>query len=260
MFFNFHIGELKYKRGVNMFKKIHLISFMLLIFFWNFEKVYATDRVVTSFIPSDVWYENIFLIADKIETDKMAHKNFTLQVGLPGGGSGLLYNFPDWYNDKYTPELLKEDLNGDALTDIIVVLVSASGSGLSNKEIHILNQVIDPYQRYEEVAVESINKAVKRLVILKKQGDNAIIEIGKKKYVVDKNKLGYEPLTFDPPGVGQQENYRVENGILYGSTVVFISPSGSIGSLDIEYFWDGKMYKAKSIIFKPYVPEKPAKQ
>ena len=51
----------------------------------------AVQRAVTSYIISDVWYENIFLIADK--TDWMSTKNFTVQVG-----DDLFYNFPDWRN------------------------------------------------------------------------------------------------------------------------------------------------------------------
>jgi len=88
-----------------------------------------------------LWYDDIFLIADK--AGSMGYKNFTLQVG-DGGGHEELYNFPNWYNDKFSPELFYEDINGDRLKDVIVVLISGSGVSLSTKEIHVLNQVNDP--------------------------------------------------------------------------------------------------------------------
>jgi hypothetical protein len=141
-------------------------------------KVYAIDKVVIATVPSDIWYENIFLMADTIEGDWMGHKNFTVQVGFPPGK--LLYHFPNWKNEKFTPHLFYEDINGDSLKDIVVALVSGAGSGLAMKEVHVLNQIHDPNTRYEEVQVESMNDAVKRLVKMERHGKQATISMGKK--------------------------------------------------------------------------------
>lgn len=240
--------------------KSKLIGFlMFLILFCHNNQVTAAQRVVTNHIISDPWYESVFLMADKV--DNMATKNFTVQVG--GGfdsvGGELLYNFPHWYNSKFAPDLFYNDINGDGLRDIVVALVSGAGSGIAMKEIHVLNQIHDPYRRYEEVPVESINDAVKRLVKMERKGNEAIIIIGNKKYVVDLSKFSYTPDHFSTrPGVGSIEKYEPKNGNLYGTTVVFITPSGDIGSLDIEYKWDGKMYKAKSVNFYESEPYKPS--
>lgn len=212
------------------------------------------QRVVTSHIISDLWYENIFLIADKV--DSMATKNFTVQVG--GGvdsiGGEILFNFPNWYNDKFAPTLFYEDINGDGLKDVIVELISGAGSGISTKEIHVLNQVQDPHRRYEEVSVESINDAVKGLVKMERHGDEITVLIGKKKYVVDYLKFGYQ-YSDDPPGFGSREDYKPENGVLYGYTTVFVTiPEAGIGSLKVKYGWDGKMYKAESVTFEKTEP------
>jgi len=217
-------------------------------------KVYAVQRVVTSHIKSDEWYENIFLIADK--TNSMATKNFTVQVGggVDSVGDELFYNFPNWYNDKFAPHLYYKDINGDELKDIIVVLISGAGSGLSTKEIHVLNQVQDPYRKYVEVPVESINDAVKRFVKIERKDNDIFISIGKLKYIVDYSKFGYYT-PIDSPGVGAVEDFKLENGVLYGYTTVFISiPEASIGSLKVKYGWDGNMYKAESVIFSKREP------
>ncbi|MEH7439525.1 hypothetical protein V7182_18775 [Neobacillus drentensis] len=163
-----------------MIKKIPICFVMLFLFGGTFEKANAVERVIISSLPSELWYDNLFLLAYTIDGNWMAQRTFTIQVGLGGGESVLLYHFPDWYNDKFTPELFYDDLTGDHLKDIGVVLISGSGSGISTKEIHILNQIQDPNRRYEEVPVESINDAVKRLVKMERQGNLATILIGKR--------------------------------------------------------------------------------
>ncbi|SDN49564.1 hypothetical protein SAMN05518871_105276 [Psychrobacillus sp. OK028] len=233
------------------------IYILLMILVCQTGTAYAVQRVVTSHIISDLWYENVFLIADKI--DSMTTKNFTVQVGggVDSVGGELLYNFPNWYNAKFGPKLFFEDINSDGLKDVIVALISGSGSGVSTKEIHVLNQVRDPNMRYEEVPVESINDAVKRLVKMERKGDEITVIIGKKKYVEDYLKFNFQ-YSDAPPSVGSNEDYKPENGVLYGYTTVFVSiPEAGIGSLKVKYGWDGKMYKADSVTFEKIEPFKP---
>jgi hypothetical protein len=250
------IGELKDKRGVNMYTKIYIIGFMLLMLFGNLEKVYAIDRVVIRSITvddPDKWDENIYLIADK---DGMDYKNFTVQVGDFGRG---LYNFPNWINYSYEPKLFKEDLNDDKLEDIIVVLVTGAGSGVSEKGIHVLHQGSPGFYHFQEVPVEPIDKAVKRLAKMEKQGEIVTITTGKKKYKNDIAKFNYDN-PGEPFANTSNFDYYIKNNHLFGSIGVVLSGSGSayryIGSFDIEYFWDGKIHKAKSIVFNPIKPEK----
>jgi hypothetical protein len=227
----------------------YFLCLLVMILVSHTGKAYAVQRVVTSHSISDVWYENIFLIADK--ADGMATKNFTVQVGdgVDSVGGELIYNFPNWYNSKFAPKLFYEDINSDGLKDIIVALISGAGSGVSTKEIHVLNQVHDPYRRYKEVPVESINDAVKRFVKMEQNSNEITLQIGKKKYLVDYLKFGYYT-PVDTPGVGSIEDYKPKNGVLYGYTTVFVSiPEASIGSLKVKYHWDGKMYKAESVTF-----------
>lgn len=234
--------------------KKFLIDLLTILLICHTGRAYAVQRVVTSHIISDKWYENIFLIADKV--DSMATKNFTVQVGggVDSVGGELFYNFPNWNNEKFAPNLFYDDINGDKLKDIIVVLISGAGSGISTNEIHVLNQVQDPNRRYGEVPVESINDAVNRLVKMERIGNEIMISIGKKKYDVDYSKFGYYT-PIDSPVVGSKEDYIPKNGVLYGCTTVFIAiPEASIGSLKVKYRWDGKMYKAESVIFRENEP------
>lgn len=228
--------------------KKFFLFLLISMFYCHTKNVTAAERLVTSFVISDEWYHNIFLIADKV--DSMATTNFTVQIGSGDNvGGELLYNFPNWYNDKFAPALFYEDINEDALKDIVVALISGVGSGLSTKEIHVLNQIHDPNRRFEEVPVESINDAVKRLVKMERQEDQVTILIGEKKYVVDLSKFNYNELSHDRPFVGVLEDYKVENGVLYGFTTVLVSIGEHVGELNIQYGWNGKMYQAMSISF-----------
>jgi hypothetical protein len=75
---------------------------------------------------------------------------------------------------------------------------------------------------------------------------------------VDYSKFGYQT-PVDSPSVGAMENYEPKDGIHYGSTNVFVSiPEAFIGSLKVKYVWDGKRYKAKSVIFDESEPYKPS--
>jgi hypothetical protein len=234
-----------------------LLGLLFVILIGHSEKAYAIDKVVIASVPSEVHYENIFLLADTIDGDWMAHRNFTVQIGFPPGK--LLYHFPHWKNEKFTPDLFYEDINLDSLKDIVVVLVSGSGSGLAMKEVHVLNQLHDSNRGYEEVPVESLNDAVKRLVKMERQDNLATILIGKNKYSVDISKFGYTFAKDEQPFVGMWEQYASVNGILEGSTLVYVSLGGVIGTLKVRYDWDGNRYFGKSITFEEAEPWPPKK-
>jgi hypothetical protein len=231
------------------------LSLFVVILFCGSGKAYAVDRVVIRSITvdnPDKVNENIYLIADKDGAD---YKNFTVQVGDFGRS---LYNFPNWYHYSYEPKLYKEDLNGDKLEDIIIELVTGSGSSVSTKAIHILHQGYADFYDFQEVPVEPIDEALKRLVKMEQKGDKINVLISKKKYVVDYSRFGYYT-PVDRPGYGSIEEYQPKGGVLYGKTNVFVTiPEAYIGGFTVKYAWDGKMYKGEYVTFEaaPYKESK----
>lgn len=218
----------------------------------NFKNTSATDRVVLKSISSDTWYETVYLMADKLSW--MDYKNFTIQIGDMGE---YVYNFPNWYHGKYDPALYKEDINNDKLDDIIVVLNNDAPLGKPIKDIHILNQIHDPYRRYEEVQVEPIELTINQRVKMEKHDNIVTIIIDKKKYDINISKYNYVNPREPQTGIESIE-YCVKNGKLFGSLSAYVvidksAYAGRIGYFNIEYSWDGKMYKAKSIEFKEKV-------
>lgn len=210
---------------------------------------YGPNRIVLESIPSDIWYQNIYLIADQINW--MTYKNFTLQVGDMGS---LIYNFPNWYHGKYDPGLYKSDLNSDSLEDIIIVLnndIAPSENPI--KDIHILNQIHDPNRRYEEATVEPIQSVLDQLLKIDQQDNIVSFTTGEKTYNMDISKYHFD----NPrkPFVSIETlDYSVLKGKLYGILGAYVHQDnhifpGYIGNCTFEYFWDGKMYKVKSVVF-----------
>jgi hypothetical protein len=232
---------------VSILYRIFLSLFVVILFFGT-GRANAEDRVVIRSITvdnPDKVNENIYLIADKDGTD---YRNFTVQVGDFGRS---LYHFPNWYHYSYEPKLYKEDLNGDKLEDIMVELVTGAGTSMSTKAIHILHQGYADFYAFQEVPVEPINDAVNRLVKMEQKGDKITVLIGKKRYVVDYSRFGFAT-PVDRPGYGSIEGYEPKDGILYGTTNVFVTiPEAYIGGLTVKYAWDGKMYKGVSVTFEP---------
>lgn len=233
-----------------MSRKIGAACFVIVsIIAFSFGKVLAYDRVVLKSIPSKVWYQNIYLIADKLTW--MDYKNFTVQIGDTGG---LVYNFPDWYHGKYETALFSRDINGDKLEDIIVVLNNDKAAfDKSMKDIHILNQLHDPFRRYEEVEVEPIEAIIKNHIKMYEYGTKVTIYADRNKYNIDISKYNYSNPHMPHIDLDYVE-YSVVNGKLRGRLPVLIIQdnwvSGSpIGKLNIEYFWNGKRYDVKSLFF-----------
>jgi hypothetical protein len=234
--------------------------FLILILFSNSGAANTNDRVVLKSIPSELWYETIYLIADK--KSWMDFENFTVQVGDRGQS---LYHFPYWYNGKYDPEINYIDLDGNKLKDIIIVLNNyrISGPGKPYKDIHILNQYTSP--SFEEVKVESIVDAVNRLAKVEKNGDIVTITTDEKQYRIDTsiynyNKPGEPYLNTDSVGFSIEQGTYLGEGILNASIGVgLVGPfHGGIGSFDYRYGWDWnkKVYIAEAIKFAQYLPEK----
>jgi hypothetical protein len=60
--------------------------------------------------------------------------------------------------------------------------------------------------------------------------------------------------------VGAWEEYKPVNGVLECSTLVYVSIGGVIGTLKVNYKWNGKMYEAESVNFQEAEPYPPTRK
>ncbi|PGS56390.1 hypothetical protein [Bacillus sp. AFS041924] len=204
----------------------------------------AADRVVMNGIPSDVWQENIYLIADRI--DWKEYRNFDVQIG----NEGILYHFPTWKSGKYGTKMLSEDLNKDKLDEVIIVLDNF------NDPVHLLQiSSNDQNEEYNEVPIESVPEAVKRQVEMEKKGDIVTITTKQKTYKVNLKSLGFKDTSSDDSVYTHVPvDYIVEKKKLVADAVVMISTDGggAIGNLKLVYGWNGKRYEVQSIFFEKF--------
>ncbi|MFL0247273.1 hypothetical protein [Candidatus Clostridium stratigraminis] len=241
-----------------MFKKITaccLIALTLSTF--KLENIYAAERIVLKSLQSNVWHQNIYLIANRLSW--INYENFTVQIGDRGE---YFYNFPNWHHGKYEPALYREDINGDTFEDVIVILNNNEAvPGKPFRDIHILNQYHDSYRRYEEAALESIESTISRDIKLKQHGGKVTVLAGKNKYNLDISKFNYAK-PHDPYADIRSVEYTIENNKLSADISVYVLRDesdfgGLIGYIGIDYSWDGKMYKPKTLVFNPTIPPAP---
>lgn len=203
------------------------------------------ERVVMNGIPSDVWQENIYLIADRI--DQKEYRNFDVQIG----NEGFLYHFPTWKSGKYGTKMFSEDLNKDKQNEVMIVLDNF------NDPIHLLQISTndDQSEEYKEVPIESVPEAVKRLVEMEKKGDIVTITTKQKTYKVNLKSLGFKDTSSDDSVYTHVPvDYMVEKKKLVADAVVMISTDGggAIGNLKLLYDWNGKKYEVQTITFEKY--------
>ncbi|UAL48283.1 hypothetical protein K7887_04780 [Sutcliffiella horikoshii] len=232
-----------------MRRHIFNMGIILMMLFTSSNNSLASERVVLSSIPSDIWHQTVYLIADKKKW--MEYENFTVQIGDMGQ---YVYNFPNWYHGKYDPYMAKADINDDTLDDIIIVLNNDKAViDQPLKDIHVLNQFQDPERRYEEAPMEPISTVIINKVAIKQIKNIIGIQVDGMNYTIDLSKFSYvNPRT--PYLSMELVDYSIEDGKLYATVPVFVLrddsvKGGLIGKLKVRYEWDGKEYVARKLNF-----------
>lgn len=226
---------------------------VLLVISCNFNTAYGDDRVVLSSISSDLWSENIYLIADR--KSWVNYENFTVQVGNVGG---QIYNFPNWYHGKYEPELYKVDLNNDTLKDIVIILNNDRAPiNIPRKDIHILNQAREPYLIYKEASIESVPNIINNYIKIEQSSMVITLNMVDKTYQVDLEKFKYDN-PHNPYINVDSLDYNIQDGNLIGKMDVKVivdnmATGGIIGTLKIKYGWEEEKYKVRDLEFIPLI-------
>ena len=156
----------------------------------------------------------------------------------------------DWENvanSTFLPKLLLSDVNKDGNKELIVILTTGTGSDLHLENIHILElpnlkeiNILNPFNIINEnVTTKIISKDDKVLIAI--SINNSITEIVKDK--------SYTPLWFNNVAFGSEIHWRINNDIIYADVDAQVSPSGYVGTIVIEYEFNGDMLTLKKIRF-----------
>ncbi len=133
--------------------------------------------------------------------------------------------FLDWKSASNRDlKLFYSDINQDGAKEIIIILTTGSGTGVSEREVHVFNVDRSNINKfiYESYVDDPIVIAMKN-VKTKLTSSEAEITIGKKRTLVNIEKYGIEP------------------------------GGGSAGIIVITYKFKDNLYQAKKIDFKTYI-------
>lgn len=233
-----------------MIRKIAgILVFLILISNGKGNVVYASDRVVLTSIPSDIWSDRVYLIADKLSW--MDYENFSVQIGDLGE---LVYDFPKWYHGKYEPHLYNVDLNNDTLSDIVVILNNDKAPvNKPRKDIHILNQILGPCLEYQEAPIESITHIIRKSIKINQKEKVVTIKTPLLNYQIDLGKFEFHN-PHDPHINLDTLEYFIEDGNLIAELKVLVKVDDRftgdiIGNMRVKYGWCDTGYGASEIEF-----------
>ncbi|MGN7357499.1 stalk domain-containing protein [Paenibacillus sp. SAF-054] len=185
--------------------------------------------------------KTVRITGNKTESGTFDHLQITTPVfsrSIPG------YNVT---NPSYAPQISKEDIDGDGIPDIVIILTTGYGTGVYQSNVLVYNS------DGSQVPVEDANTAFLKQFSGSYSGQGMDIQVQDKRYKVpytslfsDKNILG------DKPGIGGIMRYSMENGVLTATTAVQVSMAEFVGDLKLKYTFKNGLLQAGNVNFELY--------
>ncbi|MFE4896176.1 hypothetical protein [Peribacillus butanolivorans] len=192
---------------------------------------------------------NVILFANDKDRKYGMYRDFEMKID-----GGTRY-FPYWVNvtnPTYAPRILYNDLNQDKKKDLTIVLTKGYGTEALDSEVHVLNKTqTNIGEIYEEVLVDNPIAIILKNVKTKLTQHEAVVSIGDKKTVINIEKFQIPPdHLFNDVAFGSIVKFDVVDNHLVASVGGQITPAMFIGTIEISYKFQDKMYQAKKIEFK----------
>ncbi len=185
--------------------------------------------------------KSVRITGNKTESGTFDHLQITTPVfsrSIPG------YNVT---NPSYAPQISNEDIDGDGIPDIVVILTTGYGTGVYQSNVLVYNS------DGSQVPVEDANTAFLKQFSGSYSGEGMDIQVQDKRYKVpftslfsDKNILGGKP------GIGGIMRYSIENGVLTATTAVQVSMAEFVGDLKLKYTFKNGLLQAGDASFELY--------
>lgn len=197
------------------------------------------DYNLVASLPS----ENISLFA-KSNKSKDIYNKFVLVANK----KTAVLEWENVTNSTFSPKLLLSDVNKDGNKELISILTTGTGSDLHIENIHILQlpnlkeiKILDPIN----IIIENVTSK-----IISKDSDKVLITISINNSITEilKDK-SFTPLWFNNVSFGSEVHWRIYNNTIYADVDAQVSPSGYVGTIEIEYEFKGNMLTLKNIRF-----------
>lgn len=141
----------------------------------------------------------------------------------------------NWKATTKNPVLTFADITGSGEQNIIIIFVTAYGTGLLESQVHILNKALT-----KEIPVENPVLASQRLITSRIDGQDIVFRAGGKEYRVRPSvgpggiQEAYNNIQF-----GSIVNYRVENNKLLATVSLDTGSSAILGEFTLQYSYAG---------------------
>jgi hypothetical protein len=149
-------------------------------------------------------------------------------------------------NETWKPVLQLEDLTNDNKKELIVILVYGTGTGVHEENVHILDA-----DTLDEFEIQSVEDIIKANVQMKTYENSYEIKINDVAYVIDKTSLDSAAQhLFDELGFQSSfYEFKIENGKLFATVLLPVSPTEFGGEFSIEYTYRNHEFVMASIVF-----------
>ncbi len=149
------------------------------------------------------------------------------------------FNWENVSNPTYAPRILFDDINRDGQKELIIILVTGTGTGVHIEDIHVINP-----DTFAAIEVEAPGDIVEKYIDSKieSNGDKVAIHIviGDEKTTIYQEK-DYAAVWFDNAIFSSSFRYEVIDNKLMLRLPAQVSPAGFIGEIEVTYeYLDGK--------------------
>lgn len=211
--------------------------------------------------PETIKYKGKVKVNSDLKVNKLSQpdlENYQLIISMPAKGvyvygkkldlkpyfEQVLVKTPtsqrefNWKATTKNPRLILADITGNGQEDIVVVFVTAYGTGFIESQIHVLDMALT-----KEIPVEDPAIAAQRLIASSIQGQEIVFKAGGKEYRV-KPKVGAGGIQrqFSNLQYGSIVSYVVENNKLKATVTVETPYNMFLGEFEILYTYrNGKL-------------------
>lgn len=182
----------------------------------------------------------------EVETsNEIAKSNHVAWIGLDnkdGSFHKIKINTPqlsktfEWTNESnpsFFPAIEEIDINGDQVSELVLILTTATGTGVNLQELHILKQSDLSEIEYER-PLDYVNANIKQSIT--KDNGEVFVHIEGADQVIDKTyKESDAGMWFDNVFFGSTITYEVKDGGITATLSGNVSPGESAVSAILEY-------------------------
>lgn len=193
---------------------------------------------------------NIYLYAMDWKKSEIEHTGVYKNILLDLNSKKRHFHWTIDTNPAFKPQLILSDINKDGVKELIVIITSASGTGVNIQQIFIFN----PYTFSEVFALDPLKVIAQNVnTQITKNNGNVNIKINVKGNIFTTiARESAAGLWADDVIFGNHINYDVKNNKIIAKIGAQVSVSLYVGKIIIDYAFKNKNMEVTRIVFKKF--------